>query len=97
MLDNITTYALLSKGSHPGLSVDMYITFLKEAKLGDNILVDARTVKAGKNIAHIECELRHEEDGSIIAKGGQTKYILQKCSRFEAVLASLKGTTSAQL
>lgn len=75
LLDNITTYALLSKGSHPGVSVALNVSYLKGAKEGDNVLVDANTVRAGKNLAYIECELRHEKDGSVIAKGAQTKFV----------------------
>ncbi|KAL5280954.1 ACOT13.2 family protein [Megaselia abdita] len=75
LLDNITTYALMSKGSHPGVSVDLKVSYLKSAKEGDTVIVDANTVRAGKNLAYIECELRHEKDGSVIAKGGQTKFV----------------------
>lgn len=53
----------------------MHVSYLKGAKEGDSVLVDATTVRAGKNLAYIECELRQEQDGSVIAKGSQTKYI----------------------
>lgn len=75
LLDNITTYALVSKGSHIGVSVNMHMSFLEFVKENDNVLVDATTVRVGKNLAYIECELRCEDNGSIIAKGGQTKYV----------------------
>lgn len=74
LLDNLTTYALISKKGHAGVSVDMHVSYLKGAKEGDSVLADATTVRAGKNLAYIECELRHEHDGSIIAKGGQTLF-----------------------
>lgn len=48
---------------------------MKGAKEGDDVIVDARTVRAGRNLAYLECELRHKSDGSIIAKGTQTKYV----------------------
>lgn len=94
LVDNITTYALLSKGSHPGVSVDMHVSYLTAAIEGDSVLVDATTVRAGKNLAYMECELRHEKDGSIIAKGGHTKYIIQDDPRYDAAISALKGTTS---
>uniref|UniRef100_T1GK59 Thioesterase domain-containing protein n=1 Tax=Megaselia scalaris TaxID=36166 RepID=T1GK59_MEGSC len=56
LVDNITTYALMSKGTHPGVSVDLHVSYLKGAKEGDSVLVDATTVRAGKNLAYIECE-----------------------------------------
>lgn len=75
LLDNITTYALMSKGGHPGVSVDLNVSYLKAAKEGETVIIDAKTVRAGKNLAYIECELRHEKDGSVIAKGAQTKFV----------------------
>lgn len=74
LVDNITTYALLSKGSHPGVSVSLNVSYLKAAKEGDSVIVEGNTVKTGKNLAYMECELKHE-DGSVIAKGAQTKFV----------------------
>lgn len=48
---------------------------MKAARLGDVVVVDAKTIRAGKTLAYLECELRHKKDGSVIAKGTQTKYI----------------------
>ncbi|XP_055385638.1 acyl-coenzyme A thioesterase 13-like [Condylostylus longicornis] len=75
LIDNITTYALMTAESHPGVSVDLYVSYLKAAKEGDEVIVEAKTIKKGKSLAFLECELRHKKDGSIIAKGGQTKYV----------------------
>lgn len=50
-------------------------SYLKGAKAGDEIVIDAQTVRAGRNLAYLECELRHKKDGSLIAKGSQTKYV----------------------
>lgn len=55
-----------------------FLSYLKGAKEGDDVIIDATTVKAGKSLAYLECELKHKKDGSIIAKGSQTKFILQK-------------------
>lgn len=100
LVDNITTYALLSKGTtNGGVSVDLHVryknetnttklkiqkctfftyttrSYIKGAKEGDEVIVDARTVRAGRNLAYLECELRKKVDGTIIAKGTQTKYV----------------------
>lgn len=50
-------------------------TFYEAAREGDVVEIDARTVKMGRKLAFLECELKHKKDGSIIAKGTQTKYI----------------------
>lgn len=50
-------------------------SYLKGAREGDTIVVDAQAVKAGKTLAYLECELRNKANNAIIAKGSQTKYI----------------------
>lgn len=75
LLDNITAYALMSKRTHPGVSVDLNVSYLKGAVEGETVLIHANTVRVGKSLAYLECELRLEKDGSLIAKGGQTMYL----------------------
>lgn len=50
-------------------------SYLKGARDGDEIVIDAQTVRAGRNLAYLECELRNKKDGSLVAKGSQTLYI----------------------
>lgn len=52
-------------------------SYLKGAKEGDEVTIDARTVRAGKRLAFLECELKHKKDGSIIAKASHTLFIGQ--------------------
>ncbi|XP_017022938.1 acyl-coenzyme A thioesterase 13 [Drosophila kikkawai] len=75
LVDMITTYALMSKPCHPGVSVDISVNFLKGAKLGDDIIIEANLAKAGKNLAVIDCTLKNKKDDSVIAKGTQLKYV----------------------
>ncbi|XP_030372133.1 acyl-coenzyme A thioesterase 13-like [Scaptodrosophila lebanonensis] len=75
ILDNITTYALMSKGSHPGVSTSLNVSYLAAAMPGDIVEVDANTVRAGRKLAYIECVLRRKSDGAVIATGGQTKFV----------------------
>lgn len=53
----------------------MINSYLKSAREGDTIVVDAKAVKTGKTLAYLECELRNKDNGQIIAKGSQTKFI----------------------
>ena len=78
LLDNVTTFALMSQPCHPGVSASLNVNYLKGAKEGDEVIIEANTVKAGKNLAYIECELRLKKDNSILVKGGQTKYVNYK-------------------
>jgi acyl-coenzyme A thioesterase 13 len=59
----------------PGVSVDLHVTFMKAAKENDEIIIDARTIKAGKTLAFLECEIRNKNCNSILVKGNHTKFI----------------------
>ncbi|EDX08962.1 acyl-coenzyme A thioesterase 13 [Drosophila simulans] len=75
IVDNCTTYALMSKGSHPGVTANLNVSYIAAAKPGEIIEIDCNTVRAGKKMAYLDCILRRKSDGKIIAKGGQVKYI----------------------
>ena len=72
----ISTLALMTKDeSVPGVSVDIHVSYLKGAREGDVVLIEADTLKKGKTLAYLECVLKHKKDGSLIAKGSHTKYV----------------------
>lgn len=75
LVDMVTTYALMSKPCHPGVSVEINVNYLKGARIGDEVLVEANLVKAGKNLAFIDCVLKNKRDNAVIAKGSHTKYV----------------------
>uniref|UniRef100_A0A1A9WTM0 Thioesterase domain-containing protein n=1 Tax=Glossina brevipalpis TaxID=37001 RepID=A0A1A9WTM0_9MUSC len=75
LVDMITTYALMSKPCHPGVSVNMNVSYMKAAREGDDVIIDANLLRAGKKMAFLECELRHKKDNSLIAKGSHTKFV----------------------
>lgn len=53
----------------------LIFSYLKGAREGDTIVIDAKAIKTGKTLAYLECELRNKDNGQVIAKGSQTKYI----------------------
>ncbi|BFF99635.1 acyl-coenzyme A thioesterase 13 [Drosophila madeirensis] len=75
LVDMITTYALMSKPCHPGVSVDINVNYLNGARLGDEVVIEANISKIGKYLAFIECTLRHKKDDTVIAKGTHMKYV----------------------
>ncbi|XP_015127221.1 acyl-coenzyme A thioesterase 13-like [Diachasma alloeum] len=75
IIDCISTYALMTKGISPGVSVDLNVSFLKAAKAGEVITVDAKTIKSGRTLAFLEVEMLKKEGGAIIARGQHTKFI----------------------
>ncbi|EDV39892.1 uncharacterized protein Dana_GF24238, isoform B [Drosophila ananassae] len=75
LVDMITTYALMSKPCHPGVSVDLSVNFLNGAKLGDDVIIEASLSKVGKYLAFIDCTLKHKKDDKVVAKGTHLKYV----------------------
>jgi len=57
------------------VSVDMHMTYMKAAKLGELIEIEAKTVKKGRTLAFLECEIRNAETGAVLVKGNHTKFI----------------------
>lgn len=81
VVDIVTTYALMTieqDYSRPGTSVNLNMSYLKTAKEGDELCIDAMTVKAGKNLAFLDCEIKHKKDNSIVARGSHTKFFQTK-------------------
>ncbi|XP_022227318.1 acyl-coenzyme A thioesterase 13 [Drosophila obscura] len=75
IVDNISTYAMMSRGKHPGVTANLNVSYLSAAKLGEVIEIDARTVRAGRKMAYLDIFLMRKTDKSIIATGRQVKYI----------------------
>ena len=76
LVDSVTTLALMTnEGGMPGVSVDMNLTYIKAAKIGEEILIDARTLKKGRTLAFLECEIRNKETNNLLVKGSHTKFI----------------------
>ncbi|XP_023931962.1 acyl-coenzyme A thioesterase 13 isoform X2 [Lingula anatina] len=76
LVDSVSTVALMTTGPGlPGVSVDMNVTFMKSAKIGDDVIIDASTLKVGKTLAFLNVDLKLKKDGSLIAQGRHTKYL----------------------
>jgi acyl-coenzyme A thioesterase 13 len=52
-------------------------TYLKGAKVGDEILINANMVKTGKSMAFFEVEIRNKISGDILVKGKQSQFLVQ--------------------
>ena len=48
---------------------------MKGAKIGDSVLIEAKTVKAGKKIAFLEVDIKNKETGEVLVQGTHTKYV----------------------
>lgn len=76
LVDTVTTLALMThpEGT-PGVSVDMNLTYLKAAKVGEEILIEARILRRGRTLAFLECEIKNKDTGSLLVKGSHTKFV----------------------
>ena len=78
LVDSITTCALMTHNMDnikAGVSVDLHVSFIKGARENDEIIVEAKTIRCGRTLAFLECELRNKKDNSILVKGSHTKFV----------------------
>lgn len=50
-------------------------SYLKGANEGEEVIVDAKTVKIGKKLAFLDVELKKKATGELIATGNHVKYV----------------------
>ncbi|XP_028593399.2 acyl-coenzyme A thioesterase 13 [Podarcis muralis] len=76
LVDVVSTAALLhTERAAPGVSVDMNITYMSAAKMGDEIQITAEILKQGRTLAFANVDLRNKATGKLIAQGRHTKYL----------------------
>ncbi|KAK8693236.1 hypothetical protein V6N13_070829 [Hibiscus sabdariffa] len=61
--------------SSSGVSVEISITYLDAAYVGEEIEIEAKALRVGKTVAVITVEFRKKKTGKIIAQGRHTKYL----------------------
>ena len=78
LVDNISALALLNNPATDleqlghGVSVNMELRYLKAAKLGEEILIEANVLKQGRTLAFLEVELRKRSTNELLVKGSHT-------------------------
>ncbi|XP_077625684.1 acyl-coenzyme A thioesterase 13 [Crocuta crocuta] len=76
LVDNISTLALISvEGGAPGVSVDMNITYMSPAKIGEEIVITAYVLKQGKTLAFASVDVTKKATGKLVAQGRHTKHV----------------------
>ncbi|MBZ3883236.1 Acyl-coenzyme A thioesterase 13 [Sciurus carolinensis] len=76
LVDSISTMALLcSERGLPGVSVDMNITYMSPAKIGEEIVITAQILKQGRTLAFATVDLTNKATGKLIAQGRHTKHL----------------------
>lgn len=62
------------------MGVSFYLFFFRyiaSAKIGDEIVIEAETIKFGRNLAYLEVSLLKKISNEVIAKGTHTLYVIQ--------------------
>ncbi|XP_049510763.1 acyl-coenzyme A thioesterase 13 isoform X1 [Panthera uncia] len=76
LVDNISTLALVStERGAPGVSVDMNITYMAPAKIGEDIVITAHVLKEGKTLAFTSVDVMKKATGKLVAQGRHTKHL----------------------
>jgi len=73
IVDIVGTMAALTVDPlRPGVSVDMAISFLSAARVGDRVRIEGRCLRSGSKLAFTEVKL-FQESGKLVATGTHTK------------------------
>ncbi|CAH1647679.1 unnamed protein product [Spodoptera littoralis] len=77
LVDAISTYALTTneKVDTRGVSIELSVSYMSAARVGDNVEVEAITKKVGKKIAFLEVLVKNKDKNQLLATGRHTKYI----------------------
>ncbi|XP_055470502.1 acyl-coenzyme A thioesterase 13 [Psammomys obesus] len=76
LIDCISTMALMcTERGAPGVSVDLNITYMSPAKIGEEILITAHILKQGRTLAFASVDLTNKSTGKLIAQGRHTKHL----------------------
>lgn len=54
---------------------------MKSAKTCDEIVIDARTMRSGKKLAFLECEIKNKTTGEVLVKGNQSIFYIRNDGR----------------
>ncbi|XP_006051255.2 acyl-coenzyme A thioesterase 13 [Bubalus bubalis] len=76
LVDVISSLALLcTERGISGVSVDMNITYISPAKVGEDILITAHVLKEGRSLSFASVDLTNKATGKLIAQGRHTKHM----------------------
>eukprot|EP01018_Ginkgo_biloba_P019494 Gb_13609 [translate_table: standard] len=75
-VDVIGSAAIFTTGATTsGVSVEINISYLDAARLGEEIEIEARVLRIGRAIAVVNVDLRKKKTGHLVAQGRHTKYL----------------------
>lgn len=75
LVDVIGTAALVTKTQLAGVSVEINVSYMGSAKLGEEVEVVAKVLKVGSSLATVQVDLRTTRSGRAVAQGRHTKFV----------------------
>uniref|UniRef100_A0AC35U9L3 4HBT domain-containing protein n=2 Tax=Rhabditophanes sp. KR3021 TaxID=114890 RepID=A0AC35U9L3_9BILA len=74
LIDIVTTLALIAHPKcAPGVSVDLHVSYLAGAKIGETIIVEGSVLKSGNKVAFTEGKIYNKSNNALVASGLHTK------------------------
>lgn len=78
LVDQISMFALGTNENHPkAVSVNINVSYFKPAMLGDEVIIDAKTVRAGKKMAFLEVDFINKKSGELLVRGSHAVFIIK--------------------
>ncbi|EFJ32420.1 hypothetical protein SELMODRAFT_69277, partial [Selaginella moellendorffii] len=76
LIDCVSTMAVLTVGgTNTGVSIDLSITYVSAARIDDELEIESKVLKKGKNVVMLSAEVRRAgKNGEIVASGHHTKF-----------------------
>ena len=50
-------------------------SYMKAAQVGEEIVIDAKTLRAGRTLAFLTVDITRKSDGALLAQGKHTKFV----------------------
>jgi acyl-coenzyme A thioesterase 13 len=76
LVDVVGTLALLSADpKRAGVSVDLNLSYLKPAKIGETVICTGTILKAGRSLGFAHVDVHRKSDGAAVATGRHTKFL----------------------
>ncbi|MCO5567600.1 hypothetical protein L7F22_021294 [Adiantum nelumboides] len=76
LVDIIGSAAIFSTGqTYSGVSVEINVTFMAAAPLGEEIEIESKALRVGKNLAFVAVDIRLKATGKLVAQGRHTKFL----------------------
>ena len=75
LADMVTAFAVMTEAKDPndrvigGVSIKIDVTYMSPARVGETIIIDCSTLRAGKNIQYINMDIFEKETGRLVCRG----------------------------